>query len=72
VDDGALTGNCTPCAHGKSRTRDRWAEDYRMYVLVGDSRGNRLPGATAAPNGLRRGQGDTLDAIAEELSHLPE
>ena len=30
-----------------------------MYVLVGDSRGNRLPGAAAAPNALRRGEGDT-------------
>ena len=43
-----------------------------MYVLVGDSRGNRLPGAAAAPNALQRGEGDTLDAIVEELSHLPE
>jgi hypothetical protein len=55
----------------KSRTRDRWADDYGMYVLVGDSRGNRLPGAAAAPNAFRRGEGDTVDGIAEELRHLP-
>ena len=29
----------------KSRRRDRTADDYGLYVLVGDSRGNRLPGA---------------------------
>jgi hypothetical protein len=31
----------------KSRIRNRWAEDYGLYVLVTDSRGNRLPGAQA-------------------------
>ena len=31
----------------KSRRRDRSADDYGLYVLVGDSRGNRLPGAQA-------------------------
>jgi hypothetical protein len=56
----------------KSRTRDRSAEDYGMYVLVSDSRGNRLDGAAAAPNALRRGEGDTLEGIAEELRRLPE
>jgi hypothetical protein len=52
--------------------RSRLHDDSNgLYLLVGDSRGNRLPGAAAAPNAFRRGEGDTLECIAEELGHLP-
>lgn len=51
----------------RSRLHD---ESNGLYVLVGDSRGNRLPGAAAAPNAFLRGEGDTLENIAEGLKHL--
>jgi len=53
----------------RNRTRDRWADNYGMYVLIGDSAGNRCPGAAAAPNAFWRGAGDTLDGIAQELAN---
>jgi hypothetical protein len=53
----------------RNRTRDRWADNYGMYVLIGDSAGNRYPGAAAAPNAFWRGEGDTLDGIAQELAN---
>jgi hypothetical protein len=53
----------------RNRTRDRSAENYGLYVLIGDSRGNRLPGAAAAPNAFWRGEGDTLEGIAAELAN---
>jgi hypothetical protein len=40
---------------GKSCTRDPFADNYGRYVIVGDSRGNRLPGAAAAPATPREG-----------------
>ena len=52
----------------RSRRHD---DSNGLYLLVGDSRGNRLPGAAAAPSAFRRGEGDTLECIAEELGHLP-
>jgi hypothetical protein len=54
----------------RSRIRDRWPDDFGLYVLVDDCRGNRLPGACAPYAALRHGWGDTLAGIAEELSHL--
>ena len=53
----------------RNRTRDRSAENYGMYLLIGDSKGNRLPGAAAAPNAFWRGDGDTLEGIAQELAN---
>ncbi len=52
----------------RSRLHD---ESNGLYVLVVDSRGNRLRGAAAAPNAFRRGEGDILEGIAEELRNLP-
>ena len=52
----------------RNRTRDRSAENYGLYVLIGDSRG-QLPGAAAAPNAVWRGEGDTLENIALELAN---
>ncbi len=49
--------------------RDRSAENYGQYVLIGDSKGNRLPEAAAAPNAFCRGEGDTLEGIAAELAN---
>ena len=50
--------------------RSRLHDDSNgLYILVGDSRGNRLPGAAAAPNAFR-GEGETLEEIAEELRHV--
>lgn len=56
----------------KSRTRNRWADDYGLYVLVADSRGNRLPGATGARNALSRGEGMTLEQVATTVASLPD
>ncbi len=53
----------------RNRTRDRWADNYGLYVLIGDSTGNRLRGAAAAPNAFWRGEGDTLESIARELAN---
>lgn len=53
----------------RNRTRDLSADNYGMYVLIGDSAGNRHPGAAAAPNAFLRGEGDTLENIAQELAN---
>lgn len=53
----------------RNRTRDRSAENHGLYVLIGDNRGSRLPGAAAAPNAFWRGEGDTLEGIAAELAN---
>jgi|RhiMethySRZTD1v2_1073278.scaffolds.fasta_scaffold1164586_2 hypothetical protein len=55
----------------RSHGRDPQAEDFGLYVLIGASRGNRLPGAAAARAAFRRGDGDTLQGIGEELRRLP-
>jgi hypothetical protein len=52
----------------KSHTRNRWADDYGLYVLVDDCLGNRFPGAAAAPNALRRGEGMSLADVERELT----
>jgi hypothetical protein len=54
----------------RSRTRDRWADDYGLYVLVDDCRGNRFPGARAPYAAFERGEGKSLIGIAEELRQL--
>lgn len=41
-----------------------------MYVLVDDSKGNRLPGAQAALSEFANGWGRSLDDIKMELRHL--
>ena len=53
----------------RNRTRDRSAENHGLYVLIGDSAGNRLAGAAAARNAFCRGEGDTLENIAQELAN---
>jgi hypothetical protein len=55
----------------RNRTRDRSAENYGLYVLIGDSAGNRRPAAAAAPNAFWRGEGSTLADIGAELALLP-
>ncbi len=54
----------------KSRRRDPRAEDFGLYVLVGDSRGNRVGryGGQAAVSAFAKGEGMTLDEIERELS----
>jgi hypothetical protein len=54
----------------KSRRRNRWADNYGLYVLVGDCAGNRRPGACAPYAAFRNGEGDTLTGVEEQLSHL--
>ena len=54
----------------KSRTRNRWADDYGLYVLVGDSRGNRFAGAQAPISAFARGEGMTLGDVEATLSAL--
>lgn len=51
----------------KARTRDAHAEEYGLYVLVDDSRGNRLPGAQAPLSAFARGEGRRLADIEDEL-----
>ncbi|NMO00584.1 hypothetical protein HH308_05065 [Gordonia sp. TBRC 11910] len=53
----------------KSRRRDPSADDYGLYVLVDDSKGNRIGryGGQAAASAFWRGEGTTLDGIAAEL-----
>jgi hypothetical protein len=52
----------------KSRRRDRSAADYGLYVLVGDSRGNRLPGAQAPLSAFAKGDEMSLIDAAAEVS----
>ena len=54
----------------RSRTRNPLADDYGLYVLVGDSAGNRRPGAAAPYAAFHRGEGMTLASIADELASL--
>lgn len=56
----------------RSRSRDPHTDDYGLYVLVGDSRGNRLPSAQASRSAFANGEGDTLAGVAEVLARLPE
>lgn len=51
----------------KSRRRDPGADDYGLYVLVDDSRGNRMPGAQAPYSAFARGDGMTLAGIEAAL-----
>ena len=56
----------------RSRSRNPRADDYGLYVLVSDSRGNRLPGAQAPQSAFANGEGSMLAGIAEALARLPE
>lgn len=53
----------------KSRRRDPQAEDFGLYVLVGDSAGNRhgRRGGQAALSAFVNGEGGTLDDVEAEL-----
>jgi hypothetical protein len=54
----------------KSRRRDPRAIDYGLYVLVSDTKGNRIGryGGQAAVSDFARGYGMTLDEIEEQLN----
>ncbi len=52
----------------KSRTRNPDAEDYGLYVIVDDCRGNRFPGAAAPYSAFTRGDGRSLADIESELT----
>lgn len=54
----------------KSRRRDPRALDYGLYVLVDDTKGNRMPGAQAPISAFAKGDGVTLDEIEKELRGL--
>lgn len=51
----------------KSHTRDTSAEEYGLYVLVGDCAGNRRPGAQAPVSAFARGEGASLADVEREL-----
>jgi len=51
----------------KSRSRDPRTDSYGLYVLVGDSSGNRFPGAQAPLSAFARGEGMTLADIEHAL-----
>ncbi|MBE5451782.1 hypothetical protein [Mycobacteroides abscessus] len=52
----------------KSRSRDRWSNDFGLYVLVDDCKGNRLPGAQAPYSAFERGEGETLAELEKWLA----
>jgi hypothetical protein len=54
----------------KSRRRDPRAIDFGLYVLVGDTRGNRVGryGGQAAISAFANGKGMTLDEIEKSLT----
>lgn len=54
----------------KSRSRDKWSNDFGLYVLVDDCKGNRLPGAQAPYSAFERGEGETLERIEEWLTEV--
>ena len=54
----------------KSRTRNIDAEDYGLYVIVDDCRGNRFPGAVAPYSAFARGEGRSLADIEDELLRM--
>ncbi len=53
----------------KSRRRDPWADDFGLYVLVGDSAGNRYGryGGQAAVSDFAKGLGMSLEAVAAQF-----
>ncbi|MEU1526332.1 hypothetical protein ABZ413_29465 [Nocardia rhamnosiphila] len=53
----------------KSRRRNPNADDYGLFVLVADSRGNRVGrrGGQAAVSAFLRGDGLTLDGVEAAL-----
>ena len=54
----------------KSRSRDTRADDFGLFVLVTDTRGNRLAGAQASRSAFARGEGQTLADIENEVDQL--
>jgi len=54
----------------RSHTRDRWADDYGLYVLVDDCSGNMGNGGQAAWSAFASGEGTNLAGIAEWLRKL--
>ena len=52
----------------KSRRRDRSADDYGLYVVLGDSRGNRPPGAQAPLSAFANGDGMSPIHAAAKVS----
>lgn len=58
----------------KSRTRDRFADDYGTYVLAADCAGNRHGryGGQEAVSAFAKGQGTDLDGIENELRLLAD
>ncbi len=57
----------------KSRRRDPLALDFGLYVLVRDSKGNRVGrhGGQAAVSDLANGHGMSLDEVETELTAAP-
>ncbi|MBV9321122.1 MAG: hypothetical protein JO106_14640 [Mycobacterium sp.] len=54
----------------KSGVRNAHADDYGLYVLVDDCKGNRRPGAQAPRSAFAKGEGMPLIAIEAELASL--
>jgi len=52
----------------RNRTRDPSAEGYGLYVLIADCPDNRLPDSKVASDAFLRGDGDTLDGVADDLA----
>jgi hypothetical protein len=55
----------------RNRTRDRSTENYGLYVLIGNSRGNRLPGAAASTHGILARRGRHLGKHRQGAGELP-
>lgn len=58
----------------KSRSRDPYAEDFGLFVLVDDCTGNRVGryGGQAAVSALAAGEGEDLKALEDHLDALAE
>jgi len=52
----------------RNRSLDPSAEGYGLYVLIADRTDNRLPDSKVAADAFLRGEGDTLDGIADDLA----
>ena len=52
----------------RNRSRDPLAEGYGLYVLIADCPDNHRPDSKVASDAFLRGEGDTLDGIADELA----
>ena len=52
----------------RNPSRDPSAEGYGLYVLIADCPSNHLPDSKVTSRAFLRGEGQTLDGIADDLA----